>query len=153
MDHCDPKLSMVCMEGHKNAFLCKCVPSNEADIAGDSSSENCGIGDKIESCGENTSNSITCDDASHPLQGVEGGDDVYMLAVAATVRVLPEERCARLLVKNLGRGMPESVVREELEALGIHVQGVTQLRSGCRDQDPNKNRPPPPLYCFSGSRA
>ena len=37
---------------------------------------------------------------------------------------LPEDRCARLLVKNLGRGMPESVVREELETLGIHVQGV-----------------------------
>jgi len=27
---------------------------------------------------------------------------------------LPEDRCARLLVKNLGGGMPESVVREEL---------------------------------------
>ena len=26
-------------------------------------------------------------------------------------------------------GMPESVVREELESLGIHVQGVTQRRS------------------------
>jgi hypothetical protein len=30
---------------------------------------------------------------------------------------LPEDRCVRLLVKNLGRQMPESVVREELEAL------------------------------------
>ena len=48
----------------------------------------------------------------------------------------------RLLVKNLGRGMPESVVREELESLGILVQGVTQLRSGRRDQDPTKDRPP-----------
>ena len=55
---------------------------------------------------------------------------------------LPEDRFARLLVKNLGRCMPESVVREELETLGIHVQGVTQLRSGRRDQDPNKDRPP-----------
>jgi hypothetical protein len=27
-----------------------------------------------------------------------------------------------------GRGMPESVVREELEVLDIHVQGVMQLR-------------------------
>jgi hypothetical protein len=25
---------------------------------------------------------------------------------------VPEERCVRLLVKNLGKGMPESVVRE-----------------------------------------
>jgi hypothetical protein len=39
---------------------------------------------------------------------------------------LPEDRCVPLLVKNLGRGMPESVVREELEALNIHVQGVMQ---------------------------
>jgi len=29
---------------------------------------------------------------------------------------LPEDRCVRLLVKNLGRGMRESVVREELES-------------------------------------
>ena len=57
---------------------------------------------------------------------------------------LPENRCARLLVKNDGRGMSESVVREELETLGIHVQGVTQLRSGRRYQDPTKNRPPTP---------
>jgi hypothetical protein len=27
---------------------------------------------------------------------------------------LPEDRCVRLLVKNLGKRMPESVVREEL---------------------------------------
>jgi len=27
----------------------------------------------------------------------------------------------RLLVKNVGRGMPESVVREKMESLGIHV--------------------------------
>jgi hypothetical protein len=57
---------------------------------------------------------------------------------------LPEDRCVRLLVKNLGRGMPESVVREELESLNFRVQGVMQLRSGLRDQDPTKNRPPHP---------
>jgi hypothetical protein len=48
--------------------------------------------------------------------------------------------CARLLVKDLGRGMPESVVREELYALNIHVQGVMQLRSGRVDQDTAKDR-------------
>jgi hypothetical protein len=31
--------------------------------------------------------------------------------------------------------MPECVVRLELEALGIHVQGVLQFRSGRRNQD------------------
>jgi hypothetical protein len=40
---------------------------------------------------------------------------------------LPEDRCVRLLVMNLGRSMPESVVREELKSLNIPVQGVTQL--------------------------
>jgi len=57
---------------------------------------------------------------------------------------LPEDHFARLLVKNLGRGMTESAVREELETPGIHVQWVTQLRSGRRDQDPTKDRPPTP---------
>jgi hypothetical protein len=40
---------------------------------------------------------------------------------------LPKDCCVQLLVQNLGRVMPESVVREELELLDIHVQGVTQL--------------------------
>ena len=46
---------------------------------------------------------------------------------------LPEDRCVRLLVKNLGRGITQSVVREELESLNIRVQGGTQLRSVRRD--------------------
>jgi len=37
---------------------------------------------------------------------------------------LLEDRCMRLLVKNLGRGMPERVVREDFESLNICVQGV-----------------------------
>jgi hypothetical protein len=59
---------------------------------------------------------------------------------------LPEDRCVRFLVKDLGRVMPESVVREELEILDIHYQGVTQLRSGRRDQEPAKDRPPNPHF-------
>ena len=39
---------------------------------------------------------------------------------------LPEDCCVRLLMKNLGKGMPESVEREELEALDINVQAVMQ---------------------------
>jgi hypothetical protein len=65
---------------------------------------------------------------------------------------LPEDRCVRLLVKNLGRGMPESVVREELGSLNIRVQGVTQLRSGRRDQDPTNDRPPTPHFIVSVAR-
>jgi hypothetical protein len=55
---------------------------------------------------------------------------------------LPEDRCVRLLVKYLGRQMPESFVRKELEALVIRVQGVMQLLSGRRDQDATRDGPP-----------
>ena len=48
---------------------------------------------------------------------------------------LSEDSCVHLLEKNLDRGMPESVVREGLEFMNIHVQGVTRLRPGRRDQD------------------
>jgi len=37
---------------------------------------------------------------------------------------LPEDRCVRLLCKNLGRQMPEDVIWEELEAVVISVRGV-----------------------------
>jgi hypothetical protein len=42
---------------------------------------------------------------------------------------LPEDRCVRLLLKNLGKRMPEAEIEEELEALSISVQAVMQLRS------------------------
>jgi hypothetical protein len=57
--------------------------------------------------------------------------------------LLPEDCCVRLLVKTLGKWMPESVVREELESLNIHVPGVMQLRSGRRDQTPPSTAIPP----------
>jgi len=69
---------------------------------------------------------------------------VHKIVLSFHTFTLSEERCARLLVKNLGRGMPDNVVREELESLTIRVQGVTQLRSGCRDPDPAKDHPPTP---------
>ena len=62
---------------------------------------------------------------------------------------LTKDRCARLLVKNLGRGVPESVVREKLESLNICVQGVTQLRSGRRVPDTAKDGPPTPHFIVS----
>jgi hypothetical protein len=40
---------------------------------------------------------------------------------------LPEDRCVRLLLKNFGERRPEAEIREELEALHIKVQAVTQL--------------------------
>ena len=48
--------------------------------------------------------------------------------------------------------MPESVVREELESLNIHVEGATQLHSGHRDQDPVKDSPPIPHFIVSVAR-
>jgi hypothetical protein len=54
---------------------------------------------------------------------------------------LPKDRCVRLLVKNLGRHMPEDVVREELRSLGNCIQGILQLLSGCLDQEAAKAHP------------
>jgi hypothetical protein len=54
-----------------------------------------------------------------------------------------------LLVKNLGRQMLDSVVREELEALGIRVQGFLQHRSARRDHDTSKDRPLTSRYTVS----
>jgi hypothetical protein len=65
---------------------------------------------------------------------------------------LPEDRCVHLLVKNLGRLMPEDVVREKLENLGIRVQGVLQHRSGRRDQEAAKTRPLTPHFIVSVAR-
>jgi hypothetical protein len=71
------------------------------------------------------------------LRSLEGGEGVSFHTFS-----LPENRCVRLLVKNFGQGMPENAVRKELESPNIQVQGVMQLRSGRRDQDPAKDRPP-----------
>jgi len=65
---------------------------------------------------------------------------------------LPEDCCVRLLVKNLGRHMPEDVVREELESLGICVQGVLQLRSGHRDQEAAKAHSLTPHFIVTVAR-
>jgi hypothetical protein len=40
---------------------------------------------------------------------------------------LAEDQCVRLSLKNFGKRMPEIEIREELEALHIHVQAVMQL--------------------------
>ena len=48
--------------------------------------------------------------------------------------------------------MPESVVREEPEVLGIRVQGIMQLRSGRRDQDATRDRPPTPYFVVAVAR-
>jgi hypothetical protein len=51
---------------------------------------------------------------------------------------LPEDRYVHLLAKNLGRAIPQGVIQEELEILGIRAQGVMQLHPGCHNQDANK---------------
>jgi hypothetical protein len=59
---------------------------------------------------------------------------------------LPEDRCLRLLITNLEKRMPEGVVLEKLGSLGIHVQGLMQLRCGSQKQDPAKYRYPTPNF-------
>jgi len=61
---------------------------------------------------------------------------------------LLNDRCARLRLKNLGKGMPESVVREEMEYLNIRVQGVTHLRYGNCGPYPAKDRLPTPTSLY-----
>ena len=60
--------------------------------------------------------------------------------VAFHVYSLPEDRCTRLLIKGLGKNIPEQDVRKELEILGISVQSVLQLRSQRRDPDSANDR-------------
>jgi len=78
--------------------------------------------------------------APRPLDGKDG--------VSFHTFTAPDDHCARLLVKNLGRGMPESIVRDELKSLNIRVQGVTQLRSRRRYPDPTKDRHPTPTSLY-----
>jgi len=77
------------------------------------------------------------------LRSLDGGE-----GVSFHILTLPEDRC----LKNPGRGMPEGVLREELEALNIHVQAIMQLRSGRRDHDPTKDRPLTPHFIVSVAR-
>jgi methyl coenzyme M reductase subunit C-like uncharacterized protein (methanogenesis marker protein 7) len=58
----------------------------------------------------------------------------------------------RLLLKNLGKRLPEAEIKEELEALHISVQAVMQLRSKRRDQDPEKDSPLTPQFIVSVAR-
>jgi hypothetical protein len=74
------------------------------------------------------------------LQSLDGKSGVSFQTYS-----LPEDRCVRLLIKNLGKRMPEGVVLEELGSLGIRVQGVMQLRSG---QGPSSHPPP---HCVCGA--
>ena len=59
----------------------------------------------------------------------------------------------RLLVKNLGRKMPESEVREELEVLGITVVSVLQLQSHRRATDTEGQASHSSLHCDGAKRA
>jgi hypothetical protein len=62
----------------------------------------------------------------NPLQSLDGSKSVsiHMFSLA-------EERCLRLLIKDLGNLMHESIVREEMETLGISRPGsyAAQLRA------------------------
>ena len=58
----------------------------------------------------------------------------------------------RLLIKKLGRHMPECVDREELENTGICVQGVLQLRSSRRNQEAEQAHPLTPHFIVSVPR-
>jgi len=80
--------------------------------------------------------------AVRALRSLDGKDGVSFHTFT-----LPEDRCARLLVMNLGTGLPYTVIRKELEYLNTdlnsRVQRVTQPRSGRRDADTPRTVLPP----------
>jgi hypothetical protein len=65
---------------------------------------------------------------------------------------LTKNRCVRLLLKNLGKQVPESVFLEWMGTPGIHVEGVLQLRSGRSDQNETPDRPLTPHFIVSVAR-
>jgi len=79
-----------------------------------------------------------------PLQSLDGSKSVsfHMFSLA-------EERCLRLLVKNLGKLMHESAVREEVGTLGITLPGsyAAQLRAPRSRQSPHSS-----LHNVGGAR-
>ena len=58
------------------------------------------------------------------LRSIEEGKGVSFQTYS-----VPDDRTVRLLMTNLGRKMPQSDVREELEMLCVPVVLVLQLRS------------------------
>jgi hypothetical protein len=65
---------------------------------------------------------------------------------------LPENRNVRLLLKNYGKRMTVSEIKQGLEALHINVQAVMQQRSKRLDQDPAKDRTLTPHFIVSVAR-
>jgi hypothetical protein len=65
---------------------------------------------------------------------------------------LPENRCVSLLLKNLGKRIHETEIKEELEALHVSLQAVKQFISNLRDQGPQKDRPLTPHFVVSVAR-
>jgi len=61
---------------------------------------------------------------------------------------LPEDRCALLLVKNLGRGKPESVAREELETLGFMSRVSRNCVPAVVNMTPPRTALPPPTLLY-----
>ena len=66
---------------------------------------------------------------------------------------LPEKGCVRLLLKNLGRGMTESFVREELESLNIRVRETLSCVPAVATRTPPRTALPPVLHHISGASA
>jgi hypothetical protein len=75
--------------------------------------------------------------AVNALRSIDGKDDVSFHSFT-----LSEDRCTRRLLKNLGRGITESVANDEMEYLNYGVEGAAQVRSSVRDPQPAKESPP-----------
>jgi len=61
---------------------------------------------------------------------------------------LPEDPCTRLLEKNVGRGKPETVVREKLETLGCHIKGSRSCVPDVVTRPPPRTTLPTPTQLY-----
>ena len=78
------------------------------------------------------------------LRSIEEGKGLSLYTYS-----VPDDRTAMFLMTNLGRKMPQSDVREELEVLGITVVSVLQLQWHLRATDTAKDRPLTPHFILT----
>jgi hypothetical protein len=87
---CFSKPGELCKKGREGAFHIMCPSSDRADAEENCSSEDCSMNDGNESL--NKCNSIACSDEDHIVRDSEGECGVSILSVAATDRVVGNER-------------------------------------------------------------
>ena len=82
------------------------------------------------------------------LRSLDGKDGVNFHTFKLT-----KVRCVPLMVKNLGRGLPQYVVQEELQSMNILSWESLSSVPAVANSTPPRTTHPPALHCISGARA